>query len=131
MKSKKGIYKGFGIAMFIIASSFLVYIHDFEIFKGMEGFSGFSSLRIGVFFVGMFTLSLTGWVFAFINSKRKNYRFAMLAPIFMLAYQLGVYLFDARNTTTNEFSTKILSNTIFIILITAAYFYGKSKSNNE
>lgn len=125
-KLKTGIFKGFIVSLLIILCSFLPYIHDIGLFDGMEGFSGFSSLRVGVWAVALFLVGLIGWIVAFLNSKNKTYRFAMLAPIFMMSFQLGIYLFDARNTTTNEFSTKIIINILFAVVIVAAYFLGKS-----
>lgn len=55
----------------------------------------------------------------------------MFAPIGMLLFQLMIYLFDARNTTTNNFSSKIMWNISLILIIVSLYFYGLSKSNNE
>ncbi len=132
-KSKKTIFKNLLVALLIIAMSFLPYLHDFEIFKGMKGFSGFSSLRIGIWVVSLFMVGLSGWIFAFLNSKGKQYRMAMLAPIFMLSFQLLIYLFDSRKTTTNEFSTKILLNLCLAVVLVVLYFYGlkKQKENAE
>lgn len=127
-KSGTGTYKGLIISLLIILSSFLPYVHDMGAFEGMEGFSGFSSFRVGLWVVSMFLVGLIGWIVAFINSKGKSYRFAMLAPIFMMSFQLGIYLFDSRNTTTNEFDTKILINILFAVIIVAAYFLGKSSN---
>ncbi|WP_435624508.1 hypothetical protein [Flagellimonas sp.] len=99
----------------------------------MKGFSGFSSLRIGIWVVSLFMVGLSGWIFAFLNSKGKQYRMAMLAPIFMLSFQLLIYLFDSRKTTTNEFSTKILLNLCLAVVLVVLYFYGlkKQKENAE
>ncbi|KQC30208.1 hypothetical protein AAY42_10210 [Flagellimonas eckloniae] len=108
--------------------SFLPYLHDFEIFKGMEGFSGFSSLRVGIWVVSLFIVGLTGWIFAFLNARGKSYRLAMFAPIFMLFFQLNIYLWDARNTTTNEFTTKVLYNLGFALVLIAYYFINKSRN---
>ncbi len=127
-KSKKTIFKDFFSAVFIILISFLPYLHDFDMFKGVKGFSGFSSLRIGIWVVSLFLLGLSGWVVAFINSKGKKYRFIMLCPIFMITFQLGIYLLDARNTQTNDFSFKIILNFILAFVLVVTYFYGIKKS---
>lgn len=126
---KKNLVKDVFAAFLILGASFLPYLHDIGDLQQYDGFSGFKTMRIGVYFVCMFIVALSGWVVAFVNSAGKRYRFIMLAPIFMLAYQLGIYLFDARNTTTNEFSTKIILNIGFAIVITAAYFIGTAKRN--
>ena len=126
-KSKTGISKDLATALYILAMSFLPYIHDLPLFEGKEGFSGFSSLRVALWAVSLFFVGLSGWVGWFISAKGKRYRFIMLAPIFMLAYQLGVYLFDARNTTSNEFNIKVILNIGFATLITLFYFYNKAR----
>ena len=113
------------IALLIVALSFLPYMHDFKLFKGMEGFSGFSSLRIGIWVVSLFVLALSGWLFAIINAKGKTYRSIMLAPIIMLSFQLGIYLLDGRNTSTNEFSFKIVLNMIMAVTLVAVYYFNK------
>lgn len=126
-KSKTTTFKDAAIGLLILASSFLPYIHDFEAFKGAEGFSGFSSLRVALWAVSLFVVALSGWIVAFMHARGKSYRFTMLAPIFMLAFQLGVYLLDARSTTSNEFSTKVILNLSFALLLFLAYFYTKLK----
>lgn len=119
------------ISFSILAISFLPYIHDFKIFKGMKGFSGFSSLRIAIYLVAMFLVALSGWIFAFFKSKGSNYRFAILAPIFMLSFQLSVYLLDARKSSVNDFNFKVIVNIVVAALLIALYFYGKSRQNEE
>jgi len=131
MKLKKGIFKDFLVAIGIMVISFLPYIHDFDLFKGMEGFSGFSSLRVALWACSLFVVALSGWIVAFINSKGKRYRFMMLAPIFMLAFQLGIYLFDARKTVSNEFSVKTILNFVLCAILLVVYFYGLQKKKEK
>ncbi len=126
-KYKKVVLKDLLVSLLILFISFLPYIHDIGDLKKYSGFSGFKSLRSGIFIVSMFVIALSGWIFAFVNSKDKSYRFIILAPIFMLSFQLSIYLFDARSTTTNEFTTKIIVNFLFAVLLVAYYFYNKYK----
>lgn len=123
-KSKRRIYETAFIIGVIALVSFLPYIHDFDFFKGMEGFSGFSSLRIGIWVVSLFILALSGWIFAFLGHKNRKYRWIMLAPIIMLAYQLLIYLFDARKTQTNDFNVKVTFNFVLLIFLSGIYIYG-------
>jgi len=123
--------KDLWMTLLIVAASFLPYIHDIGNLREYEGFSGFKSLRTGVYFVSMFMMNLIGWILAFIFSRGKSYRIAFLIPIFMLSYQLAVYLFDARQTTTNEFTTKVIVNLSFAICIIASYFLLKNKRASD
>ncbi len=118
----------FIVAGVIAVISFLPYLHDFEIFKGGEGFSGFSSLRVGIWVVSIFIVAISGWVFAFLGNKGKLYRFAMLAPVIMLVFQLMVYVLDERKTFINHLSSKVILN--FIVLGTIIIIYFKLKRNN-
>lgn len=106
------------------------YLHDFDIFKGMKGFSGFSSLRVALWAVSLYLVALFGWIFAFMASKGKRYRFMMLAPVFMLVFQLSIYLLDARKTAVNDFTFKTLLNFIFCLLLVGLYFY-RLKNNKK
>lgn len=124
---KTAIFKDFLKAVLIITAPFLVYIHDSGLFDGMEGFSGFSSLRVGVWVVSLFFLSLIGFVGWFIEAKGKRYRFAILAPIFMFSFQLIIYLLDKRDHTTNDFSIKTIVYLVFVLAITVTYFLGTRK----
>jgi hypothetical protein len=111
--------------MGIFLISFLVYVHDFSIFEGVKGFSGFSSLRVGIFVVGLMIVALVPWVGWYISSKGKRYAFVMLVPIFMISWQLGVYLFDQRDHSTNDFNFKVLLQFGFVLLLIVFYFIGK------
>ncbi len=126
-KSRKKIILGALSALFILLSSVLVYIHDIGDLKKYPGFAGFKSLRTGVYIFSLFTFGLIGWIYAFIRSRNKSDRFMMVAPILMASFQLGIYLFDGRKTTSNEFSTKIILNVVFGVLLIAAYYLGKSR----
>jgi len=96
----------------------------------MEGFSGFSSLRIGLFMVFTMLFSLSGWVGWFLEAKGKRYRFSLLVPIFMNVYQLSVYLLNERKTTTNEFTTKVILNFTLILIIILYYFVTKKRADD-
>ena len=124
-KSKTTIFKDFFKALGVFLVTFLVYIHDFEIFKGVKGFSGFSSLRVGMFIVGLMILALVPWIGWYVASRGKRYAFVMLVPIFMISYQLAVYLFDQRDHTTNEFNFKVLVQFGFVLVLIGLYFFGK------
>lgn len=102
--------------------SFLPFVHDFELLKGVKGFSGFSSLRIAVWVISMFLWGLSGWVIAFLKTKGKVYRFSLLAPILMGFFQLFIYVLDSRNSGINRFSNKVFLNIVIILIITAFYF---------
>ncbi len=130
-RSKKATYKEILLALLILAMSFLPYLHDFDVFKGVKGFSGFSSLRIGIWATSLFVVAISGWVFAFLGHKGKSYRFVILAPIFMLSFQLAVYLLDARKTTINDFNWKVVINLIFALFIIVFFYWRKSKPNSE
>lgn len=117
--------------MGIVMLSFLPYLHDFDLFKEMKGFSGFSSLRVGLWAVALYVLALSGWVLAFLNSRGKRYRFVILAPIFMLAFQLAIYVLDARSSTSNEFTNKVLLNFVLCMVLVGVYFYQLRKKRNE
>lgn len=130
-KSRTGIFKDFTVGLFILACSFLPYIHDFDAFKGAKGFSGFSSLRVALWAISLFVVALSGWIVAFMNSRGRSYRFVMLSPIFMLTYQLAIYLFDARNTSSNEFEIKIILNLAFMLLLMVVYYFGKLKKDDK
>tara|TARA_R110002051_G_scaffold297564_2_gene363934 strand:+ start:7706 stop:8101 length:396 start_codon:yes stop_codon:yes gene_type:complete len=129
-KLKTETSKQFIIALLIIVSPFLVYIHDSGLFDGMKGFSGFSSLRVGVWVVSLFILMLFAFIGWFYEAKHKKYRFALLAPIFMITFQLAIYLFDARANTTNDFSSKTIVYFVFVICLVLAYFLGTRKREN-
>jgi len=96
-------------------------------FKGAKGFSGFSSFRVGIYFVCLFVVAISGWGLAFLNSKNKQYRFVILAPIFMLSFQLCIYLLDVRQSSVNQFNFKVLVNLIVAGLLVGLYFYGAKK----
>lgn len=128
-KSRKGIFKPLIESLVILGVSVLPYMHDFEGFRGVDGFSGFSSLRIGLFITLMFIVALSGWIVAFVNSRGKKYRFAILAPIFMLTFQLCIYLFDSRQHEINDFNWKVLVNlAIAITLVLINFLGGNEKS---
>lgn len=110
----------------------MVYIHDCGLFDGMQGFSGFTSMRVALFITSIMFLALFLAICAFIESKGKMYRSAYLVPIVMLGYQLLVYLFNARDTSTNEFSTKVIFQVLlFPTIILGAYYMGKKRRDNE
>lgn len=124
------------MALLILATSFLPYIHDLgdlefiEDFRKKPGFSGFKSLRSALFIVSLFIFGLSGWIIAFIQSKYKLYRVAIIVPIAMAMYQLLIYLLDKRNTTTNEFNVKVSFNFSVAIILIAIYLiikYNKAK----
>lgn len=124
-KSKRTIFKDFLKGLGIFSVTFLLYAHDFEIFKGMEGFSGFSSLRVGLWVVSMFILALVPWCGWYLASKGKRYAFVMLVPIFMISWQLGVYLLDQRDHNTNDFNFKVLLQFAVVLILILIYFIGK------
>lgn len=117
------------IAVFILIVSFLPFLHDWDYFSGKSGFSGYSSLRIAVWVTSLFTIALSGWIVAFINSKGKPYRFVLLVPIAMLCFQLCIYVLDARKATINEFSNKIIINGVLIFALVAYYFVKRRKAS--
>ncbi|CAA0151939.1 conserved membrane hypothetical protein [Tenacibaculum maritimum] len=121
MSSQTKTYS-FIAAILICIVSFIPYIHDFNYFKGMKGFSGFKSLRVGIWVVSMFLFGLFGWILAFINSKGKEYRFTILAPISMGLFQFFIYVLDSRKSSMNNFNFKVIFNVIFILIITISYF---------
>ncbi len=123
---KKRIYNLL-IAILIVLISFLPYIHDFTFFNEKDGFSGYSSLRMGLFFVSMYVVAISGWIFAFINSKGKQYRFVMLAPLIMLVFQLFINILNNRKHAVNGVSVKVLVNFGIVFLIILLYFYLKRK----
>ncbi|HAO15120.1 MAG TPA: hypothetical protein DDE71_06125 [Tenacibaculum sp.] len=88
----------------------------------MEGFSGFSSFRIGIWVISLFFWGLSGWLFAFFNSKGKPYRFTILAPLFMGFFQLLIYVLDSRKSNINGFNIKVIINLLLILIITILYF---------
>src|SRR5690606_19628880 len=98
------------------------YLHDFNYFEGKDGFSGFSSLRISIWTISLFIIAISGWAVAFANSKGKQYRFAILAPIAMLVFQLLIYVLDQRAGAINELSTKVIINFAILFLIILTYF---------
>lgn len=128
-KKSNKLTSSFIIAIIILLVSFLPYVHDLNIFRDVAGFSGFSSLRIGIWVVSMFTFGLTGWILAFFNSKNKPYRFMMLAPIFMATIQLLIYVLDFRNNTINEFNIKVLINFLISLFIIVTYFKAKKEES--
>ena len=125
-KSKKLTYN-YVLAVSICVISLLPYLHDIYLFKGMKGFSGFSSFRVGIWVISLFIWGLFGWILAFINSKGKKYRFTILTPILMAVYQLLIYVINARKSDINNFSTKVILNIILILSIVVLYF--KLKKN--
>lgn len=127
IQSKKKIFNLL-IAILICIVSFLPYLHDFEFFKGKKGFSGFSSLRIGIWVVSLFVIAVSGWMFAFVKSKGISYRFVMLVPIFVLMYQLFVYVLDSRKSVINDVNTKVLLHFLLIVLVAIFYFVRKNQS---
>ncbi len=129
-KYRKPIYS-FIITIIIALLSFLPYIHDFDFFEGKKGFSGFSSLRVAIFFISIFIIAISGWLFAFINSKGKSYRFAIIAPIVMLTYQLFIYVLDKRDSVVNDFNLKVVFNFLLYLIIIITYFLFKGKGENS
>ena len=75
----------------------------------------------------MFALALIGFIGWFVEAKGKPYRFAILAPIFMYSFQMAIYLFDAKDHTTNDFSIKTLIYLGFVVVLTVFYFFGSTK----
>lgn len=128
--SKKATFNVLKVIL-ICVLSILPYLHDFNFFAGKKGFSGFSSLRVGIWVVSLFLVAISGWVFALINAKGVRYRFAFLVPITMLFYQLLVYVLDERKSVINNFNIKILVNILIFILVAFFYFRRKSLKNNE
>lgn len=120
-KSRTQIYN-LTSALIILAISILPYLHDFGYFDGKEGFSGFSSLRVSIWTVSLFVVAISGWAVAFANSKGKQYRFAILAPVFMLIIQLAIYVLDQRQSFVNELNTKVIVNFAIVLIIVLTYF---------
>ena len=116
------------VGVVILVLSILPYLHDFDALKGKKGFSGFSSLRVGVWAVSLFLFAICGWILAFINSKGKHYRFAILAPIAMAVFQLFIYVLDSRQSQINSFNFKVVFNFIFILILILIFF--KLKRND-
>ncbi len=130
-RSKTPTFKDFRTGVCIFLAAFMVYIHDCGLFDGKLGFSGFSSLRVGVFISSIFLLALFLGVRAFIESRGKYYRVAYLVPIVMISYQLLIYVFNGRDTKTNEFSVKIIFQVLVIpSLILGAYILGKKSKDH-
>ncbi len=127
-KLKKPIFKNFLIGLLIILCAVLPYLHDSPLLKGIEGFSGFSSLRIGIWVISIYIVALIPWILFFITSKGKQYRFTILVPITMLTYQLIIYVADVREHSINAFNVKFIVTFLIAVLITLFYFKKKSKS---
>lgn len=119
------------ISVLIGLVSFLPYLHDFDFFKGRQGFSGFGSLRVGIWVISLFIIAISGWVVAFVNSRHKKYRFSILAPIGMLVFQMFVYILDSRKSFVNDFNVKVLLNFAVLIIIGFLYFKFKNVESNE
>lgn len=129
-KSKTLTYSAV-ITLLIFTASFLPYLHDLKYFEGLDGFSGFSSFRTGIWVVCLFVWGVSGWITSFINSKGKTYRFALLVPIVMGLYQLIIYVLDSRELSVNDYSIKVGVNFFFIVLISSVYFYHKKKRYDQ
>ncbi len=86
-----------------------------------------ASLRLGVWVVSMFMIAISGWVFAFVNSKGKQYRFSFIAPLIMLIFQLVIYVFDKRDSALNEFNIKVFLSFLVSLVIIVLYFIIKKK----
>lgn len=125
-KSKKQIFKQFSIGLLIVFSAVLPYLHDLQFFEEKKGFSGFSSLRIGIWVLSIYIFSLIPWILFFIASKGKTYRFTLLVPIFMLLYQLTVYILNERESYINKFDIKFTITLVVAIFITVFYFIKKN-----
>lgn len=109
-------FKELGIALLIIAFATFPYLHDILPLSKSETFHGFSSMRVFSFMLLINVYSHLGWLIAFFLAKGKSYRFALLVPIGLSAYQISIILFNLKKTELNSINIK------FILFITLSLF---------
>ncbi len=119
-------YKNAVLAIFIILLSTLPYLHD-GIARKVYPIAGYNSLRVFVYIVLTNLFGLIGFIGWFVAAKGKQYRFALLVPIFMNTYQLLIYVLNMKKTTFNDFDFKIYITIAITLVITLNYFYLKLK----
>lgn len=123
----------FSTWLLITVSSVLPYLHDLSYFQGKEYFRCFPSLSVAVMVISMFLMTILGWIFAFISSTDKLYRFVMLAPIGMLAFQLiGDFLMKIGSNQMILFHNLDIGSILgFLLLTFLVVNYFRCKRNKK
>lgn len=112
------------ISFLIIFYAGFTFYHDF-LPRGVSGYFGFNSIRVMAFQLLIQFLILLGWVRLFRLTKGKQFRFALLVPISSMLYQFIVFFFNAKETSYNEVSVKLLILTGVLVLVSISYFKSK------
>lgn len=145
----KIIFKTIGVALLLSVVAMLPFFHDviidkqtgvkdwvpnFNIEKYLTNESGkvrsYSSYRIFIYFMLIHVFASIGWMGWALDAKHKSYRFFLLVPACLSFFSTLVILFDARETSFNNASTKIFLIIVVNFLLMMFYFsrYYRNKS---
>lgn len=124
-KLKKETSRSLIIALVIIASAFLPYIHDL-IPRGVS-YPGYSGLRPFLYIVFINLFGLIGWTLFLMKSKKELYRFVILVPVSLVTYQLIVYILNLKKTSFNDVNIKLAITFLLTLVVTIVYFKNKLK----
>ncbi len=112
--------------MLLIFLATLPFIHDIFPADSTERFMGFRNTRIFLYAANSNIFSLIGWYLVFILAKEREFRFAILVPLGLQAYQTAGYVFNIKKTHFFEFEFKFAAIIIAAIFFTILFFRGKT-----
>ena len=116
------------IALLIALSCFLPYVSDLNFFHNKNGFGLFLNLNFGLWYIGMSLLTLLGWGLAFVNGKKKPYRYVLLAPIAMTALHVVFYASSFMKSFFDHFINRLIINILLLLVFfTITFFWLRGK----
>jgi len=149
-KSQRAILKSLLVSLGIIFISSLPYLHDLITIRG-EGLApwvpdlgiekaltdadgkvmGFSSYRVFLYTLLIHLFAHIGWVGWMLDAKGKSYRFALLVPVVLSGYTVGLLLFNTRATEFNEPDTKFYLTLFLSIIVILNFFINYKRKNPQ
>jgi hypothetical protein len=102
------------------------YIHD-AIPTGIE-YPGYSSLRVFLYVLFINIFGLAGWIVAWVNAKKKNYRFVIALPVISTTYQIIVHICNLKSTSFNDLNVKFIVSFTSFAIITIWYLIKKYRN---
>lgn len=110
--------------MLLVFTATLPFLHDF-LEPSTSPIFGFKSFRVFIYISSVNIFSVLGWYLFFIHAKGKKYRFAILVPLLIQAYQVIMYIFNLKKTEVNAVEFKFIAVLFAAILFTILFFKGR------